>query len=182
MVAPASDWLKHFPLLLWTEFNKSYLNDLYEVCVFRADRKNKMAALASDWPRHLRLPLWNRWTKFHDTWQEARSQRSLPSLCFCADQKNMVATPTSNSLRYFRLLWNCWMEFNKTWWEARCLRPLPSLCFSDRSEKQMAARCLIGWYIFDFSSDNAERNSAKRDKKQDLNVLYQVRVFFWTDQ
>ena len=51
-----------------------------------------MAAPASDWLRHLRLPLWNRWTKFHDTWQEARSQRSLPSLCFCADQKNMVST------------------------------------------------------------------------------------------
>ena len=137
-----------------------------------------MAALASDWLRHLRLPLWNRWTKFHDTWQEARSQRSLPSLCFCADQKNMVATPTSNSLRHFRLLWNCWMEFNKTWWEARCPRPLPSLCFSDRSEKQMAARCLIGWYIFDFSSDNAERNSAKRDKKQDLQHPLPSPCFF----
>ena len=27
-------------------------NVLYQVCVFRADRKNKMAALASDWLRH----------------------------------------------------------------------------------------------------------------------------------
>ena len=31
---------------------KQDLNVLYKVYVFRADRKNKMAALASDWLRH----------------------------------------------------------------------------------------------------------------------------------
>ena len=36
---------------------------------------------------------------------------------------------------------------------------------------------LIGWDIFDFSSETAERNSTKLDRKQDLNVLYQVCVF-----
>ena len=36
---------------------------------------------------------------------------------------------------------------------------------------------LIGWEIFDFSSETAERNSTKLDRKQDLNVLYQVCVF-----
>ena len=41
-----------------------------------------MAVLASDWLRHFRLFLWNRWTEFNKTWQEARSQRPLPSLCF----------------------------------------------------------------------------------------------------
>ena len=61
---------------------KQDLNLLYQVCVFRADRKNKMAALASDWLRHFQLLLWNRWTEFNETWQEARSQRPLPSLCF----------------------------------------------------------------------------------------------------
>ena len=61
---------------------KQDLNALYQVCVFRADRKNKMAALASDWLRHFQLLLWNRWTEFNQTWQEARSQRPLPSLCF----------------------------------------------------------------------------------------------------
>ena len=35
---------------------------------------------------------------------------------------------------------------------------------------------LIGWHIFDFS-EAAERNSTKLDRKQDLNVLYQVCVF-----
>ena len=36
---------------------------------------------------------------------------------------------------------------------------------------------LIGWDIFDFSSEIAERNWTKLDRKQDLNVLYQVFVF-----
>ena len=36
---------------------KQDVNVLYKVCVFRADRKNKMAALASDWLRHFRLLL-----------------------------------------------------------------------------------------------------------------------------
>ena len=31
---------------------------------------------------HFRLLLWNRWTEFNETWQEARTQRPLPSLCF----------------------------------------------------------------------------------------------------
>ena len=41
----------------------------------------------------------------------------------------------------------------------------------------MAAWPLIGGDIFDFSSETAERNSTKLDRKQDLNVLYQVCVF-----
>ena len=89
MAALASDWLRHFQLLLWNRWTdstkidrKQDLNVLYQVCVFGADRKNKMAALASDWLRHFRLLLWNRWMEFNETWQEARSQRPLPSLCF----------------------------------------------------------------------------------------------------
>ena len=33
---------------------------------------------------------------------------------------------------------------------------------------------LIGWDIFDFSEETAERNSTKLERKQDFNVLYQV--------
>ena len=36
---------------------------------------------------------------------------------------------------------------------------------------------LIGWAFFDFSSETAEQNSTKLDRKQDLNALYQVCVF-----
>ena len=46
---------------------KQDLNVLYQVCVFRTNRKNKMAALASDWLRHFRLLRWNRWMKFNET-------------------------------------------------------------------------------------------------------------------
>ena len=72
---------------------KQDLNILYQVCVFRADRKNKMAALASDWLTHIRLFLWNRWTEFNETWQEARSQRPLPSLCFSGWSKKQDGRP-----------------------------------------------------------------------------------------
>ena len=89
MATLASDLLRHFRLLLWNRWTdstkldrKQDLNVLYWICVFRADRKNKMAALASDWLRHFRLLLWNRWTEFNETWQEARSQHPLTSLCF----------------------------------------------------------------------------------------------------
>ena len=66
---------------------------LYQVCVFRADRKNKMAALASDWLRHFRLLRWNHWTEFKETWQEARSQRPLPSLCFSGRSEKQNGRP-----------------------------------------------------------------------------------------
>ena len=140
-----------------------------------------MAALASDWLRHFRLLLWNRWMEFNETWQEARSQRPLPSLCFSGDRKNKMAALASDWLRHFRLLlWNRWMEFNETWQEARSQRPLPSLCFSGDRKNKMAALASekhIGWDIFDFASETAERNSRKLDRKQDLNILYQVCVF-----
>ena len=92
-----------WPLIGWDIFNfssetaewnstklnrKQDLKVLYQVCVFRADRKNKMAALASDWLRHFWLLLWNRWTEFKETWQEARSQRPLLSLCFSGRSVN----------------------------------------------------------------------------------------------
>ena len=235
MAALASDWLRHFRLLLWnrwTEFNeiwqearsqrllpslcfsgrlekqdgrpgllicwdifdfsaetaqqnstkldrKQDLNVLYQFCVFRVDRKNKMAALASDWLRHFRLLRWNRLTEFNETWQEARSQRPLPSLCFSGGsekqdgrpglwltetfstsplkplnriQRNLTGSKISTSSTKFVFLGS----IGKTRWP-----PWP----------------LIGWDIFDFSSKTAERNPTKLDGKQDLNVLYRVCVF-----
>ena len=160
-------------------YRKVDLNMLYQVCVFWADRKNKMAALASDWLRHFRLLLWNRWTEFNETWQEARSQRPLPSLCFSGRsekqdgrpglwlaetfstsplkqlngiQRNLIGSKISTSSTKFVFFGS----IGKTRWP-----PWP----------------LIGWDISDFSSETAERNSTKLDRKQDLNVLYQVCVF-----
>ena len=231
-----------WPLIGWDIFNfssetaernstkldrKQDLNILYQVCVFRADRKNKMAALASDWLRHIRLLLWNRWTEFIDTWQEARSQHPLPSLCFSGRSEKQGGRPglwlaETYSTSHLKLL----NGIQRNWQEARSQHPLPSLCFSGRSEKQdgrpglwfaetfstsplkrlngihrnltgikistSSAKFvffgpigktrqppwpLIDWDIFDFSSEIAERNSTKLDRKQDLKVLYQVFVF-----
>ena len=72
---------------------KQDLNVLYQFCVFRADRKNKMAALASDWLRYFRFLLWNNWTEFKKTWQEARSQCPLPSLCFLGRSEKQDGRP-----------------------------------------------------------------------------------------
>ena len=186
MAALASDWLRHFRLLLWNcERNstkldrKEDLNALYQVCVFQVDRKNKMAALAYALLRHFQLFLWNSWIEFNKTWQEARSQHPLPGLCFRADQKNKIAALSSDWLRHFwHLLWNHWTEFNKTWQKASSQGPLPSLCFSGWSKKQNGRPGLwLAETYFDFSSETTERNSAKLDRKLDLNVLYQVCVF-----
>ena len=93
---------------------KQDVNVLYQVCVFGANRKNKMAALASDWLRHFWLLLWNRWTEFNETWPEARSQRLLPSLCFLGWSETKMAAPASDWLRHFRLL---------LWWVNKNYRP-----------------------------------------------------------
>ena len=158
---------------------KQDLKALYQVCVFRADRKNKMAALASDWLRHFRLLLWNRWIEFNETWQEARSQSPLPSLCFSDRSEKQDGRPC------------LWLAET---FSTSPLKPLngmqPNLTgskISTPSTKFVFFRSigktrwpplpLIGWDIFDFSSETAEPNSKKLDRKQNLKALYQVCVF-----
>ena len=158
---------------------KQDLNVLYQVCVFRADRKNKMAALASDWLRHFRLLLWNRWMELNETWQEARSQCPLPSLCFSGRSEKQDGRP------------GLWLAET---FSTSSLKPLNGIQRNLRGSKISMSSTkfvffgligktrwpplpLIGWDIFDFSSETADRNSTKLDRKQDLNVLYQVCVF-----
>ena len=205
---------------------KQDLNVLYQVCVFRADRKNKMATLASDWLRHFRLLLWNRWTEFKETWQEARSQRPLPSLCFSGRsekqngrpglwlaetfftsplkplngiQRNLTGSKISTSSSKFvffglivKTRWPPGLWLAETF--STSLKPLNLIQGNlTRSKISMSSTKfvffgsigktkwlpwpLIGWEILDFSSETAEWNSRKLDRKHDLNVLYQVFVF-----
>ena len=158
---------------------KQDLNVLYQVCVFRADRKNKMAALASDWMRHFRLLLWNRQTEFNETWQEAWSQRPLPNLCFLGRSEKQDGCPgiwlaetfSTSPLKPLNVI-----QRNLT--ESKISMSSTKFVFFGLIGKiRWPSWPPIGWNIFDFSSETAERNSTKLDRKQNLNVLYQVCIF-----
>ena len=158
---------------------KQDLNVLYQVCVFRADLKNKMAALASDWLRHFRLLLWNRLTEFNKTWQEARSQRPLPSLCFSGRSEKQDGRPglwlaETFSTSPMKPLNGIQRNFTGSKISTSSTK---FVFFGPIGKTRWPPWPLIGWDIFDFSSETAERNSRKLDRKQDLNVLYQVCVF-----
>ena len=161
----------------WQEASSQCL--LPRLCFSGQSGKNKIAAPAYDLLRHFQLFLWNCWIEFNKTWQEARSQHPLLGLHFSGRSEKQDSTLSSDWLRHFPLLlWNHWTECNETWQKASSQRPLPSLCFSGWSKKQYGRPSLwLAETYFDFSSETAKWNSAKIDRKQDLNVLYQVCVF-----
>ena len=153
---------------------KQDLNVLYQVCVFRVDRKNKMAAPGLWLAETFWLLLWNRWTEFNETWQEARSQRPLPSLCFSGRSEKQDGRP------------GLWLAET---FSTSSLKPLNGIqrnltgskistsstkfvFFGPIGKTRWPPWPLIGWDIFDFFSETAERNSMKLDRKQDLNVFY----------
>ena len=138
-----------------------------------------MAALGSDWLRHFRLLLWNRWTEFNETWQEARSWSPLPSLCFSGRSEKQDGCPglwlaevfSTSPLKPLNGI-----QQNLT--ESKTSTPSTKFVFFGPIWKtRWPPWALIGWDIFDFSSETAERNSMKLDRKQDLEALYQVCVF-----
>ena len=133
-----------------------------------------MAVLASDWLRHFRLLLSNCWTEFNETWQEARSQRLLPSLCFSGRSEKQDGRP------------GLWLAET---FSTSPLKPLNGIqrnltgskistsstkfvFFGAIGKTKWLPWPLIGWDIFDFSQ-TAERNLTKLDRKQDFIVLYQ---------
>ena len=149
---------------------------------FRADRKNKMAALASDWLRHLQLLLWNHWTEFKETWQEARSQCPLPSLCFSGWSEKQDGHPgpwLAETFSTFPLKPLNGVQRNLTGSKIS-MSSTKFVFFGPIGKTRWPPWPLIGWDIFDFSSETPEQNSKKLDRKQDLDVLYQVCVF-WAD-
>ena len=158
---------------------KQDLNALYQVCVFRVDRKNKMATLASDWLRHFRLLLWNGGTEFNETWQEARSQHPLPSLCFSSWSEKQDGRPCLWLAETFST--SSLKPLNGIQWNltgSKISTPSTKFVFFEPIDKtRWPPLPLIGWDIFDFFSETSERNSMKLDRKQDLNALYQVCVF-----
>ena len=153
---------------------KQDLNVIYQVCAFLTDWKNKIAALAPDWLGYL----WNRWTEVNETWQEARSQRPLPSLFFfgpigkprwrsrpliCREIFNFSETADQNSMKLDR------KHALNVLWQA-------CVFWTDRNTKVAAPASdwlshfrLLFWI--------SEQNSMKLGMKQDVNVLCQVCVF-----
>ena len=134
MAVLVSDWLRSFIFSsataerISTKFvEKEDLNFLYQVCVFRTDKKPRLPPLFHiDWRtcRYSRPLLCNRWSEFNETWQEVRSQIPLQRLCF---SRSEIQDDHPG-------LW--FAETFSTWQETRSQRPIPSLCFSGRSEKQ----------------------------------------------
>ena len=81
-------------------YRKQDLNIIYQVCVFGADHKTKMAALAYDWQRHFQLLLCNGWMEFNKTLQESSSQHQfvlfffgpiIISMCFIPKKRHSHA-------------------------------------------------------------------------------------------
>ena len=156
---------------------KQELNVLHQVCVCRVEQKIKMAAQAYDWLRHFWLLPWNHWAEVNETLQEAWSQRPLPSLCFSgrsekqdcrhglwlADTFSTSPLKPSNGIQ--QNLTGSKISTSST----------KFVFFGPIGKKN--PRPLIGWDIFDFSSETTERNSTTLDRKQDINVLYPVCVF-----
>ena len=69
------------------------LNVLYKVCVFRADRKNKMAARPMmSWDIFDFSSGTAEWNLMFKTWQDASIQCPLPILRFLANRKTKITT------------------------------------------------------------------------------------------
>ena len=149
---------------------------------FLGQSESKMGAPASDWLRHFWLLFRNHWTEFNKSWQEARSQRPLPSLCFLGRSEKQDGRPSlwfaeTFSTSHLKLLNR--IQQNLT--GSKISKPSTKFVFFGSIGKtRWPPWPLIGRDIFDFSSETAEPNSTKFDRKQDLNALYQVCVF-WAD-
>ena len=158
---------------------KQVLNALYQVRVFRANRKSKMAALASDWLKHFSTsspqPLNGFWRNV------TGSKSSTPSIKFVffvlIRNPRWLPWPLIGWNIFRLLLRNRWMDFDKTWQEASPQCPLSSVCFSCWSVIQDGRPGLwLAELFFDFSA-TAEWILTKLNRKLVLNALHQVCVF-----
>ena len=127
---------------------------------------------------HFQLLLWNPWTEFNEIWQDARSQRPLPSLCFSGRSEKQDGRPglwlaetiSTSSLKPLNGI-----QQNLTGSKIS-MSSTKFVFFGSIEKKRWLPLPLIDWDISDFFSETAEQNSTKLDRKQDLNVLYQVCV------
>ena len=121
---------------------------------------------------HFQLLLWNRWTEFNETWQDARSQRPLPSLCLSGRSEKQDGRPSlwlaetfSTSLKSLNRI-----QRNLTGSKIS-MSSTKFVLFGPITKTRWPPWPLIGWDIFDFFPETAERNSTKLDRKQDFNIF-----------
>ena len=164
------------------------LNALFQVCVFRADRKSKMAALASDSLKHFSSstpqPLDGIWRNLTGSKSSTSSTKFVFFVPIC--HPRWLPWPLIG-WNIFRLLRIRWKDFDDTWLEASPQRNLSILCFSWWSviqgglwfaEIQYGRPVLwLAETLFDFISTTTEYILSKLDRKQVLNALHQVCVF-----
>ena len=101
----------------------------------------------------------------------------LPKSLFLADWETKMAVLASDWLRHFWLLCNRWTKFNETSQEGRTQSPLPRLCFRTYRKTTMATSVSDWLRYCCLISAATKRNQTKLHRKQDHNVLYQVRFF-----
>ena len=125
-----------------------------------------------------RLLLWNRCTEFNETGQEARTQHPLPILCFSGRSEKQDGRPGFWLTETFSTsLLKPLNRIQRNLTGSKISMSSPKFVFFGPIGKtRWPPWPLIGWDIFDFSSETTEGNSTKLDRKQDLNVLYQVCV------
>ena len=116
---------------------------------------------------HFRLLLWNHWTEFNETWQEAGTQHPLPSLCFSGRSEKQDGRPglwlaetfsTSPLKRLNRIQRNLTGSKIST-------SSTKFVFFGPIGKTRWPPWPLIGWHVLDFSSETAERNSTKLNRK-----------------
>ena len=117
--------------------------------------------------------------EFNETWQEARSKRPLPSLCFSDPSENpdgrpglwLAETFSTSPLKPLN-------RIQRNLIGSKGITPSTKFVFIGPIGKtKWPPLPLIGWDIFDFSEETAERNSTKLERKQALNAFYHVCVF-----
>ena len=106
---------------------------------------------------HFWLLLWNRWTEFNETLQEARSQCPLPNLCFSRQSEKqdghlglwLVETFSTSPLKPLNEI-----QRNLTGSKIS-MSSTKFLFFGPIGKTRSPPWHLIGWDIFDFSSETA---------------------------
>ena len=109
---------------------------------------------------YFRLLLWNRRTEFKESWQEARSQHPLPSLCFLGRSEKQDWRPglwLAESFLTSSLKPRNGIQRNLT--GSKISTSSTKLVFFGPVEKtRWPPWPLIGWDIFHFFCETAERN------------------------